>query len=187
MKKLQHTFRVAAFAAAAIAMTAGPVAADSMTTVSQAVNFFQNAQATGGAPATVDAKGPVEITDQVELPGFAFNVYDVDFTANSVTMKLVASLEKLQITLYDNTTFDRYYFAFDQKVTSAELAESTDENFKAMVEVIQPGTSISAAKAFVDGLGTDFTFENGGIVVTIGEGTDLTKVTENGGAITVNF
>ena len=135
----------------------------------------------------VDVKGPVEITDQVELPGFAFAVYDIDFTADSLTMKLVAQLEKLQITLYDDTTFDRYYYAFDKAVDSAELADTTDENFKAEIEMIAPGTKVSAAGAFVDGMPTDYTFENGGILITIGEGTDLTKVTENGGSLTVNF
>ncbi|CAN0603859.1 unnamed protein product, partial [Ectocarpus sp. 12 AP-2014] len=104
-----------------------PATAETPTSIAQAVNFFENGQATGGNPMTVDAKGPVEITDAVELPGFAFAVYDVDATPNSVTMKLVAQLEKLQITLYDDTTFDRYYFAFDAPVDSAELADTTDE------------------------------------------------------------
>ena len=53
--------------------------------------------------------------------------------------------------------------------------------------MIAPGTKVSAAGAFVDGMPTDYTFENGGILITIGEGTDLTKVTENGGSLTVNF
>ena len=74
---------------------AGPVVADTMAAVSLAVNFFENGQATGAAPMTVDAKGPVQITDAVELPGFAFQVYDVDFTANSLTMTLIAQLENL--------------------------------------------------------------------------------------------
>lgn len=184
---MTQTLTKTLFASAALTLAALPVAADGFGTVTQAVNFFENGQATGGNPMTVDAKGPVEITDAVELPGFAFAVYDVDVTPDSLTMTLIAELEKLQITSYDDTTFDRYYFAFDAPVTSATLADSTDENFIATVEVIEAGATAKSMGAFVEGLGTDFTFENGGILITVGEGTDLTKITENGGALTVNF
>ncbi|MEN0086938.1 MAG: hypothetical protein AAF737_00710 [Pseudomonadota bacterium] len=182
-----RTIATALAASAALTLAAFPAAADSVSTVAQAVNFFENGKATGGNPMTVDAKGPVEISDGVELPGFAFAVYDVDVTSDSLTMKLIANLEKLQITLYDATTFDRYYFAFDQPLTAAELSEATDENFSATVELIAPGTTVSSAGAFVDGLSTEFTFENGGMLITVGEGTDLTKISENGGSLTVNF
>ncbi|MEO9825857.1 MAG: hypothetical protein ABJF50_15690 [Paracoccaceae bacterium] len=171
----------------AITSFASTASAQSVASIVQAANFFENGQATNGAMMTVDVKGPVTISDAVELPGFAFAVYDVDATPNSITLKLIAQLEKLQITLYDSTTFDRYYFAFDEAITSAEIADTTDENFSATVEVIAPGTTVSSAGAFMDGLPTDFTFENGGILITVGEGTDLTKITENGGALTVNF
>ena len=185
MSILNATLRSTLFAGIAFAATAA--AADTVGTVSQAVNFFENAKATGGAPMTVDVKGPVEISDDVELPGFAFAVYDVDFTDSSVTMTLVAQLDKLQITLYDDTTFDRYYFAFDQELASAEVSDMTDANFKATVEMVEPGTKLTSKGAFVDGLATEFTFENGGILITVGEGTDLTKVLADGGAITVDF
>ncbi|MGI3187415.1 hypothetical protein [Nioella aestuarii] len=166
---------------------AGPAAADMASNATQAVNFFENGQATGGVMMAVDSQGPVAIGDGVELAGFAFGTYDVDFTANSVTMTLVARLENLMITQYDGTTFDRYYFAFDQAVTSAEIAASTDAGFAATVEIIAPGTQVIAAGAFVDGLPTEYTFENGGILLTIGEGTDLNTISANGGSITVNF
>jgi len=167
--------------------TTMPAFADMAGSVNQAVNLFQHGQATGGQPFTVDVKGPIEISDAIELPGFAFSVYDVDFTASSVSMTLIAKLEKLKVTLYDDTTFDRYYFAFDQEITSAELSENTDENFKATVEIVTAGTEVTSKGAFVDGMGTEFTFDKGGILVTIGEGTDLTKITENGGSLVVNF
>ncbi len=188
MKLLKSITRPAVLAGAVVAFTAaGCAAMMSAATVSQAVNMFENGQATGGVPLTVDAKGPVAITDGVELQGFAFGTYDVDATANSITMTLVAQLENLQITNYDATTFDRYYFAFDSKVRSASISPMSDPNFSATVEVLRPGTQVTAAGAFVDGLGTDFTFDKGGILVTIGEGTDLTKISENGGSLTVNF
>jgi hypothetical protein len=179
--------RIATIVTTITAAAAGSATVNAADTVNQAVNSFQNDKATGGAAMTVDAKGPVEITDAVELPGFAFKVYDVDFSSDSLTMTLVAQLEKLQITQYDNTTFDRYYYAFDQQVSEAELSAKTDENFSAAVELIAPGTSITTAGAFVDGMATEYTFDQGGILITVGDGTDLGKVSENGGSITVDF
>lgn len=186
MTRFNNTLRAALFAGTALAL-AGPVAAEKVGSVEQAVNVFENGQATGGAMMTVDAKGPVAITDGVELPGFAFAVYNVDFTDHSLTMKLIAQLEKLQITKYDATTFDRYYFSFDHDIASADLSDRTDENFNATVEIFAPGTKVTSKGAFIDGLGTEFSFEHGGILVTVGEGTDLTRITENGGALIVNF
>ena len=180
------SFAYTALISGALALAA-PTLANAAGMVAQAVNSFQNAQATNGAAMTVDAKGPVEITDGVELPGFAFGVYDVDVTETSLTMTLVADLAKLMITQYDDTTFDRYYFAFDTPITSAELSATTDENFSATVEIIEAGTTVTHAGAFVEGLPVAFTFENGGILITVGKGTDLTKISANSGALTVDF
>ncbi|MFK7962537.1 MAG: hypothetical protein AB8C46_01075 [Burkholderiaceae bacterium] len=185
----KRTFYVAMLASMTLMAATGCSSDDDVqaSRVNQAVNIFQNSQATGGTPQTVDAKGPVDVTDAVEFPGFAFGVYDVNVTANSVTMKLVAQLENLQITLYDDTTFDRYYFEFDREIPFAELSNSTDENFSATVELVSPGTTVITSGAFVDGLPSEFTFAKGGILITVGEGTDLTKITENQGSLTVNF
>lgn len=160
---------------------------DAPTTVAQAVNSFQNAMATMGVAATVDSQGPIEISDEVELPGFAFGTYDVDVSADNLTMTLIADPANLMITMYDDTTFDRYYYAFDQEIVSAELDGSTDPNFAATVELLEPGTTVTTATSFVDGLPTEWTFENGAILVTIGEGTDLNEISANGGSLTVNF
>lgn len=172
---------------ATTAVAAGPVAVNAADTVEQALNTFQNDKATGGAAMTVDAKGPVAITESVELPGFAFKVYDVDVSSDSLTMTLVAQLEKLQITQYDSTTFDRYYYAFDQQVSEATLSDKTDDYFSASVQLIAPGSGVSTAGAFVEGMPTEFTFDKGGILITIGDGTDLGMVSEHGGSITVDF
>ena len=177
MTLFNKTLRAALLAGSAFSVfSAGPVSAEMVGTGDQAVNFFQNAQATGGAMMTVDAEGPVAISDNVELPGFAFAVYDVDFTADSLTMKLVAQLKNLQITQYDDTIFDRYYFTFEQPVTEAKLSDMTDAKFGATVEIIASGANVTSAGAFVEDLPTEFTFGNGGILVTVGEGTDLTKI-----------
>lgn len=164
-----------------------PASADKPGNLSQAINLFQNGQATGGKPFTVDARDSVKISDEIELPGFAFQVYDIDFTDSSLTMTLIAKLEKLKITVYDDTTFDRYYFAFDKEISSAKLSDKTDENFKANIEIMKPGTQITSDGSFVEGLPTDFTFENGGILITIGDGTDLNKISANGGSLTLDF
>jgi hypothetical protein len=180
--------RISIFVATAIAlMTSLPASAEMAGSLTQIVNTFQNGQATGGAEMAVDAKGPVEISDAVELPGFAFHVYDVDATGHSVTMTLVADLEKLMVTKYDNTTFDRYYIELDREVTSAEVAASSDENFSATVEILEAGSQLKAAGAFVEGMSAEYTFENGAILVTVGAGTDLTKISENSGYLTINF
>jgi hypothetical protein len=41
---------------------------------------------------------------------------------------------------------------------------------------------MTLARSFVDDLPTEFTFNKGGMLLTIGEGTDLTIITENGGS-----
>ena len=118
--------------AAAFAATltlAVPANAAMAGTVYKAVNSFQSGQATKGSQMTVDAKGPVDITDAIDLPGFALQVCDVDFTESRLTMTLVAQLEKLVITQYEATTFDRYYFEFDTAIALVELSDQTDENF----------------------------------------------------------
>ena len=157
------------------------------TTVEQAVNTFQNSMATGGGAFTVDVQGPAAITDETELVGFAFGTYDVDATASSVTLTLVADLDQLQITQYDSSTFDRYYFSFDAEIGAAEISDATHPDFSATVELIEPGTSVTTDGTFVEGLATDFTFETGGFLITIGDGTDLTPIREDGGSLTVEF
>lgn len=185
---LKSNLRTSVFVSAALAFVAVlPASAEMAGSLNQVVNTFQNGEATGGAQMAVDAKGPVAISDDVELPGFAFHVYDVDATGNSITMTLVADLEKLMITNYDDTTFDRYYIELDRTVSSAEVAASSDENFSATIEILEPGATLAAAGAFVEGLASDYTFENGAILVTVGEGTDLTKIAKNGGSLTINF
>ncbi|WP_273507944.1 hypothetical protein [Planktotalea frisia] len=188
MTQKLSTLRNSVFTAAVIALAVSlPASAEMAGSLKQIVNTFQNGQATRGAEMAVDAKSAVTITDGVELPGFAFHVYDVDATGDSVTMTLVAKLEKLMVTKYDETTFDRYYIELDREVTSAEIAASSDENFSASVEILAPGTQVTAAGAFVEGLASAYTFENGAILVTVGDGTDLTKIIENNGSLTVNF
>ena len=187
-----HTICFAQFvAASALLLVACGDGSDAPTrnpsTFLQAVNTFQNGTATGGVPLTVDVKGPAPIANEVEFPGFAFGTYDVDASADSVTLRLVADLANLQVTQYDATTFDRYYFVFDEMIPSASISSGSHPGFAATVEVIPPQTTISTAGAFVEGLPSEFTFESGGILITIGDGTDLNAISAGNGSLTIDF
>lgn len=135
----------------------------------------------------MDQGGPVAVAAGVEFPGFAFGTYDVDVSANSLTMTLATDPNDLGIAVYDASTVDQYYFAFDQKISSAFLdTGASNANFAAIVDIIAPGTTANAGGTFGPGLDTSFSFGNGGILVSIGEGTDLFGV-GTGGALTVQF
>ena len=158
---------------------------DTATQVNQAVNIFTSGVATGGAAFTVDAKGNTAIAQGVEFPGFAFGTYDVDASSTSVKMTLVANLANLQITEYDSTTVDQYFYEFDRQVTFASIAPGSNAGFAASVRVVAPGETVTSGGTFVTGLPTSFTFANGGILVSIGQGTSLTTV-GTGGSMTVD-
>lgn len=174
-----------ALSAAMITGSAVAAHAASVTQLDQAVNIFASGSVTGGAPFTVDVAEDTAITDGVELPGFAFGTYDVDVSADSITMTFVNDPSNLGISVYDVTTVDFYYYEFDQRLASASISALT-EGFAASVELIAPGAMASSVGAFVDGLGTEFTFANGGFLVSIGEGTDLNQV-GTGGSLTIDF
>ncbi len=157
----------------------------SATEVKQAVNAFNDPGATTGVPFTVDVKGPATIDDAVEFPGFAFGTYDVDASPSQLMMTLATDPATLQVATYGNETRDVYYYEFDLPVASARISGAT-EGFAAAVEIMDPGTTATTEGTFVDGLATSFTFENGGIMVTIGNGTDLGMVGQ-GGSLTVDL
>ncbi|MEM1373422.1 MAG: VPLPA-CTERM sorting domain-containing protein [Pseudomonadota bacterium] len=153
--------------------------------VEQAVNIFTSDSVTEGAPLTVDVGGPVPIMAGTEFPGFAFGTYDVDVSGDSIEMTFVNDPGSLGISVYDASTVDQYYFEFDREIVSAALGATTT-GFAADVEVIAPGTMASSVGGFVPGAPTDFTFENGGVLISIGEGTDLNLV-GTGGSLTVTI
>lgn len=186
---LRTTFKQQAKAAlgglALVAASGIAASAETATDVNQAVNVFINADVTKGVPMTVDAKGPATIGPDVEFPGFAFGVYDVDATPSSLMMTLATDPSQLQVGTYDGDTQDLYYYEFDRAVTSASISDAAD-GFVATVVIMDAGETLETQGAFVDGLATDFTFENGGILVTIGEGSALRTVGQ-GGSLTVDL
>lgn len=170
--------------AAALCATVGTAGAATLSSVDQAVNIFASGAVTGGAAFTVDVAGPVAIGRSVELPGFAFGTYDVDATANSVTMTFVNDPANLGIAVYDASTVDSYFFEFNEQIGSASISSAT-LGFAATVQTIAAGTAASSVGSFVPGLATAFTFDKGGILVTIGEGTNLNTV-GTGGFLTID-
>lgn len=158
----------------ALGLSGVGASAASVTEIVEAVNIFTSGVVTGGAPLTVDAQGPVAITDAVELPGFAFGVYNVDAAASRVTLEFARDPSTLGIAQFDASTVDQYYFEFDRPLGGAVLSADSNPNFAATVELVAPGATASSVGAFVAGAPTAFTFENGGFLLSIGEGADLT-------------
>lgn len=177
----------ASLAVAMIAATfaGGAAGAAPVSAVDQAVNIFQSGSVTNGAPLTVDVGGPTTIGDEIEFPSFAFGTYDVDVSANALTMTFVNDPANLGIAEYDASTVDLYYFAFDRRISSTSLGATTS-GFVATVEVIAPGATASSVGSFVPGLATAFSFPNGGVLISIGEGTNLNTV-GTGGSLTVDL
>jgi len=155
------------------------------TDVTQAVNFFNNPGATNGVPLTVDVQGPATIGEALEFPGFAFGTYDVDASPSQLKMTLATDPSTLQVADYDSDTSDTYYYEFDVAVTTASISNAA-EGFAATVQILSPGDTVTSEGTFVEGLATSFTFVNGGILVTIGEGTALGTVGQ-GGSFTVDL
>lgn len=153
--------------------------------VTQAVNLFNSPAATNGVPLTVDVQGPATIGDAVEFQGFAFGTYDVDASPSQLKMTLATDPATLQIADYDSATSDSYYYEFDIPVATASISNAA-EGFAATVQILSAGDTANSEGAFVDGLGTSFTFANGGILITIGEGTALGTVGQ-GGSFTVDL
>lgn len=154
------------------------------SSVTQGLNIFINEQVTGGVPLTIDVGAEVAIGPEVEYPGFAFGVYDVDATGRSLTMTLATDPNDLMVATYDANTSDLYYFEFDKEVSSASVSSAAD-GFSATVDVVPLGQGVTTEGAFGD-LPKDFTFTNGGILVTIGEGSSLRTVGQ-GNSLTVDI
>ncbi len=169
--------------AAVICGSVSSADATTLSSVDQAVNIFQSGAVTGGAAFTVDVGGPVAIGTGVEFPSFAFGTYDVDVSTNNLTMTFVNDPAALGIAVYDPSTIDSYFFEFDEQIASASISDAA-LGFAATVEVIAPGLTASSVGSFVPGLATAFSFDKGGILVTIGDGTNLNTV-GTGGFLTV--
>ena len=150
-----------------------------------AVNTFEDAAITGRIETVFDFAGsePVDPVGSIEFPAFA-SLYDIDISDTSLTMTLVDNSVVASL-VSPPGRFDRYYLGFDNSiVTSASLDGSEGLNEFANVEVLAPGFSLDAADLFSTGISVPIEFENGGLLVELGEGTDVTNL---GASVKVNF
>lgn len=166
-------------ATAGLAALAGLVSSSSVASVMSATNTFQDLAFTAGFQATIDHQTDIQIVDPgVELPGFAFGTYDVDFSANSISMTLINDPANLAVANYGAGTVDRYFYSFDTAIAAATLNAATNPSYLAgaSLSIIEAGTSFVFDTAFVPGLPTSIELATGGVLLSLGEGTSLDAI-----------
>lgn len=147
-------------------------------------NTFEDATLTGGAQAIYGLSDPTTVSDpEVELPNY-INFYDMDFSANSLTMTLVNNSDAAALLLPEGR-FDRYYIGFSANgITSATLDGSAELDEFATVTVLPAGYSLDAGDAFGTGISEPVDFSQGGMMIALGAGTDLSNL---GATVKVNY
>ncbi len=111
----------------------------------------------------------------VESPN-NINFYDVDVSANSITLTLVINSDAADLIL-PAERFDRYYIGFSTNyVTSAELTGTAEPNEFATVSILPAGYFLSVEDQFVTGITVTVEFVNGRLSIEFCEGTDLTNI-----------
>ncbi|MEM1119128.1 MAG: T9SS type A sorting domain-containing protein [Bacteroidota bacterium] len=146
-------------------------------------NSFEDATLTGGQQAFYGAAGPTPINDNVEFPQF-INFYDIDVTDCGLIMTLFNNSDAADLVLPEGR-FDRYYFAIDQDMSSVSVSGgSSGLANNATVTPLPAGYEIPLADLFETGFPLPITLPNGGFVLELGGGTDLTEL---GQTISVDF
>ncbi len=146
-------------------------------------NSFEDATLTGGQQAFYGAAGPIEISDDIEFPQF-INFYDIDVTESGLTMTLFNNSDAADLVL-PNDRFDRYYFAMDQEMPNVRISGgSPGLTIAATVTPLPAGYEIPLSDLFATGYPLPVTLPNGGFVLELGGGTDLTDL---GQTISVDF
>ncbi len=146
-------------------------------------NSFEDATLTGGAQAFYGAAGPVVINDDLEFPQF-INFYDIDVSECGVTMTLFNNSDAADLLLPDGR-FDRYYFNLEQDMSNISISGgSPGLTVAATVTALDPGFEIPLSDLFGSGFPLPVTLPDGGFVLELGGGTDLTEL---GQTITVDF
>ncbi len=146
-------------------------------------NSFEDATLTGGQQAFYGAAGPVAISDGVEFPKF-INFYDIDVDDCGLTMTLFNNSDAADVLLPEGR-FDRYYFALEQDMSNISISGgSSGLTANATVTALPAGYEIPLADLFGTGYPLPITLPNGGFVLELGGGTDLTEL---GQMISVSF
>ena len=138
-------------------------------------NTFEDAAITG-VQTVFGLSDPTTVVDPgVELPNF-IGFYDIDFSDDGFTMTLVDNSEATDLVIPEGR-FDRYYIQFDSDIVTSVQLDGLDElNAFAEVEILEPGFELDAIDLFDTGIPVSQTFENGGILIEFGPGTDLTNL-----------
>lgn len=159
------------------------VQADTPKSVVTVINTFEDTRITGGVQTFYGMGGPEPITDNIEFPNF-IGFYDTDVSDTSLSITLVDNSGATDPIIPANR-FDRHYIKFDNSIiTSASLDGSEGLNAFARVEMLEPGFSLDATDVFGTGMTGPIEFENGGLLIEIGPGSDFRNL---GISATVNF
>ncbi len=146
-------------------------------------NSFEDATLTGGQQTFYGAAGPVGISDDVEFPQF-INFYDIDVNNCGLTMTLFNNSDAADLLLPEGR-FDRYYFAMDQELPNLSISGgSPGLTAGATVTALPAGYELPLADLFGFGVSLPITLPNGGFVLELAGGTDLTEL---GQTISVDF
>ncbi len=147
-------------------------------------NTFEDATLTGGAQTIYGLSDPTPISDpEVELPNY-INFYDIDVSENTITMTLVNNSDAADLVLPEGR-FDRYYVGFaSNTVNTATLASTVGLSEFASVTILPAGFSLEAQDLFGTGIPVPVDFGQGGLLIELGAGTDLTNT---GLELTVNI
>ncbi|MEM7256853.1 MAG: hypothetical protein AAF404_05640 [Pseudomonadota bacterium] len=147
-------------------------------------NTFEDATLTAGAQVIYGLSDPTAVSDpEVELPNF-INFYDMDFAANTLVMTLVNNSDAADLVLPEGR-FDRYYIGFAANTVASVTLDGADAlNEFATVSVLPAGFSLEAVDSFNTGIVLPIDFAQGGLLVELGAGTDLTNT---GVTVKVNF
>ena len=146
-------------------------------------NSFEDATLTGGVQGFFGAAGPERITDDVEFPQF-IGFYDIDVNECGLTMTLFDNSGATDLVLPDGR-FDRYYFALDEEMSDVSISGgSLGLTVNATVMPLPAGYEVPVQDLFGTGFLLPITLPNGGFMLQLGGGTDLTDL---GQTISVDF
>lgn len=145
-------------------------------------NTFEDSAMTGGSQASFATSGPETIDGGDEFTNFA-GLYDIDVSSSSIVMELVDNSGVTDMVIPAGR-YDRYYFEFESTVDEAALAGGASLNADANLVILDPGTKVHMVDTFSTGIETPLVFSNGGILVELTEGTDLSTL---GSTVVVNY
>ncbi|MEN0065341.1 MAG: hypothetical protein AAGA48_24560 [Myxococcota bacterium] len=145
-------------------------------------NTFEDSKITGGAQAIFGVSDTVEISGEVEFPGF-IGFYDVDLDDDGMVMTLIDNSGATDLVLPDGR-FDRYYVSLSAGVEEASIRGDGELDTYATVSILDPGFALDVTDPFKTGLALPVTYANGGILLQIGPGADLTDLQQQ---VTVDF